>query len=264
MHNFEKYKQKRFDIDQMRKRRNEHAAYLKQIKAIPHDSEREKQLDRHHSIGITFKKDVKRYEDELRELEGLLMREAFKLPNKTHPDTPIGDESKSQVIFTKGQKPVFDKEPLSHLEIGSQHDLFDFENGAKLTGSKFVFFKKQAALLEMALVNWAMHKAISKGYQPIITPDITKTDVLEGCGFQPRDESGQTYRLRDDNLDLALIGTSEAPLAGMMANEIIHKKELPLKYVAYSHCFRKEAGRGADAKGIYRLHQFTKVELFTF
>lgn len=192
------------------------------------------------------------------------MSETFKLPNRTHHEVPIGDESKSELLFTKEKKPTFDFEPKTHLELGEQHDLFDFDNGAKLTGSKFVFFKNQAALLEMALINWAISKAVSKGFTPITTPDVTRTDVLEGCGFQPRDESGQTYRLVDDGLDLALIGTSEAPVAGMLANEILHKKDLPLKFVAFSHCFRKEAGRGAVSKGIYRLHQFSKVELFTF
>jgi seryl-tRNA synthetase len=122
----------------------------------------------------------------------------------------------------------------------------------------------QAVLLELALINWAVHKAIQKGYTPIITPDVTKTDVLEGCGFQPRDESSQTYILKDESLDLSLIGTSEAPIAGMLANEVLFKDKLPLRYVAYSHCFRKEAGRGMVAKGIYRLHQFSKVELFAF
>lgn len=261
---YEKYKEQRYAIDQLRKRRNEHADTIKFVKQIEDDQKRSEQLRRHQKVGVSFKNDLKEYEEKLNEIEEQLMRETFKLPNKTHPDTPIGTEDKSEVIFTKGTKPQFDFEPKSHLEIGEKHDLFDFDNGAKLTGSKFVFLKNQAALLEMALINWATHKAVQKGFIPINTPDITRTDVLEGCGFQPRDESSQTYHVKDENLELSLIGTSEAPLAGMLANEVLHRNNLPLKYVAFSHCFRKEAGRGAIAKGLYRLHQFSKVELFAF
>ena len=125
------------------------------------------------------------------------MYEALKLPNKTHFDTPIGDESKNEVLFVKGKKPSFDFKPKDHLEIGKINDLLDFENAAKLTGSKHVFLKNQAALLEMALVNWSMSKAVSKGYTPVLTPDIVKTNVLEGCGFHPRDDSSQTYHIKD-------------------------------------------------------------------
>jgi seryl-tRNA synthetase len=207
---------------------------------------------------------LKKYQEELDSIEGELMRETLKLPNKTHPLTPIGDESKSEILFTKGKPPTFSFSPKSHLEIGESLDLFDFDNGAKLTGAKFMFMKNQAALLELALINFGMSKAIKKGFTPILTPDVTQTDVLEGWGFQPRDESGQTYRIMDQNMDLSLIGTSEAPIAGMLANEMLYENQLPLKYVAFSHCFRKEAGRGALAKGIYRLHQFSKVELFVF
>ncbi|CAI2365143.1 unnamed protein product [Moneuplotes crassus] len=261
---YDHYKQRRYEIDQLRRRRNEHAKAIKNIQSIADDDERSEKLRKYKNVGVSFKEDLKRYEDDLKIIEYNLMNETLKLPNKTHPDSPIGDEDKNEIIFVKGHKPQFDFEPKSHLEIGMQHDLFDFENGGKLTGSKFVFIKNQAALLEMALVNWALSKAISRGFNPIITPDVTKVDVLEGCGFQPRDEAGQTYIIQDDNTELALIGTSEAPLAGMLANEILFQKDFPLKYAAYSHCFRKEAGRGAVAKGMYRLHQFSKVELFVY
>ena len=203
--------------------------------AIDEDAKRTEQLRRYKNIGVTFKNDLKKYEDRLRIIEYNLMNETLKLPNKTDLDSPIGDEDKNEVLFVKGSKPQFDFKPKTHLELGKQHDLFDFENGAKLTGTKFPFIKNQAALLEMAIVNWAMSKAISKGFSPIITPDITRVDVLEGCGFQPRDESGQTYRLTEEGGNLALIGTSEAPLAGMLSNELLFKNQLPLKYAAYSH-----------------------------
>ena len=235
---------------------------MKSVQAIDDDDKRTEMLRRHQNIGVSIKSDIKKYEDELAEIETELMKETLKLPNKTHPDVPIGDENKSQVMFIKGVKPNINAEEGDHLRIGEKNDLFDFENGGKITGSKFVFLKNHAALLELALINWAMKKGVKKGYTPILTPDVSKTEVLEGCGFQPRDESSQTYHIEEKNINLSLIGTSEAPLAGMHANELLFQKDLPKKYIAYSHWFRKEAGRGAIAKGLYRLHQFSKVEMF--
>ena len=235
---------------------------MKSVQAIDDEDKRTEMLRRHQNIGVSIKSDIKKYEDELAEIETELMKETLKLPNKTHPDVPIGDENKSQVMFIKGVKPNINAEEGDHLRIGEKNDLFDFENGGKITGSKFVFLKNHAALLELALVNWAMKKGVKKGYTPILTPDVSRTEVLEGCGFQPRDESSQTYHIEEKNINLSLIGTSEAPLAGMHANELLFQKDLPKKYIAYSHWFRKEAGRGAIAKGLYRLHQFSKVEMF--
>lgn len=150
----------------------------------------------------------------------------------------------------------------SHLEIGEKFDLLDFHNASKLTGSKFVFLKNEAALMELALVNWALSFVAKKGFTPMTTPDIAKVNVVEGCGFQPRDEAGQVYLLEGKHD--CLIGTSEIPLGGMYSNDIIEKSSLPAKFVAYSHCFRKEAGKGEHSKGLYRLHQFSKVEMFGF
>lgn len=114
----------------------------------------------------------------------------------------------------------------------------------------------------MSLTNWAINFLMKKGFTSIITPDVANTMVVEACGFQPRDESSQVYFL--DGKGECLIGTSEIPLAGMFANEVLKKECLPLKYVGLSHCFRKEAGKGENSKGLYRLHQFTKVEMFSF
>ena len=144
-------------------------------------------------------------------------------------------------------------------------DLVDFANASKLTGSKFVFLKNEAAILELALCNYAMHKLMKRGYTPITTPDIVRQQVVEACGFQPRDASSQVYHLHKESHASpqdCLIGTSEIPLAGMYANELLKKELLPAKFVAFSHCFRKEAGKGEASKGLYRLHQFSKVEMF--
>ena len=155
-----------------------------------------------------------------------------------------------------------DKKWRSHLEIGEMFDLLDFQSAAKLTGNKFVYLKNEAAILELALVNWALNLVAKKGFTPMTTPDLAKTPILEACGFQPRDDSSQVYQL-DGKAD-CLIGTAEIPLAGMFTQDLLRESALPLKYVAYSHCFRKEAGRGQHSQGLYRLHQFSKVEMFAF
>ena len=178
-----------------------------------------------------------------------MVEHALKLPNKTHVDSPVGGEEQN-VEITKGGPPITTSENakvFSHLEIGQKFDLLDFASASKLTGSKFVFLKNEAALLEMALCNWAMNLVAKRGYTPISTPDIARQSVVEACGFQPRDASNQIYHLQKDdekNIQECLIGTSEIPLAGMYANELLNKSKLPAKFVAFSHCFRKEAGHG--------------------
>jgi len=186
-----------------------------------------------------------------------MMSEALMIPNLTHPEVPIGDEPK--VLAQKGTIPS--EEPKDHLEIGRLHDLFDFEGGSKITGSKFVFLKNEAVFLELGLVYWALDRIRKKGYQLKTTPDLARTDIAAGCGFQPRDPSGQMYSVEED---LCLVGTSEITLAGLHSEEVLDPSTLPLKYGGFSHCFRKEAGKGTSAKGLYRLHQFSKVEMFAF
>jgi len=142
-------------------------------------------------------------------------------------------------------------------------DLFDFDSGGKVSGQKFLYFKNGAALLEIALVQWALHQAVKRGFQPFIPPDLVRAPVVAGCGFAPRDdEATQIYEVSDS--DLCLAGTAEIPMAGMFMNDtLIASKELPKRLVAFGHAFRTEAGSsGSENRGIYRLHQFSKVELF--
>lgn len=138
------------------------------------------------------------------------------------------------------------------MEIAEKFDLLDFSNASKLTGNKFVFLKNEAALLEMALANWALNLVAAKGYEPLITPDLARQQVVEACGFQPRDDSSQIYHLEGQKD--CLIGTAEIPMAGMYANEIVDRTRLTHKMVAFSHCFRAEAGKGQHSHGLYRLH----------
>lgn len=188
------------------------------------------------------------------------MEEALKIPNITHPDVPVGD--KPNQISVKGKIPQFQFKIKDHLELGAIHDLFDFDSATKITGSKFVYLKNEAAMLELALINWALQQVVKRGYTPITTPDICKQEIAAGCGFQPRDPAGQMYNLADNKL--SLIGTSEIALAGMLSDTVVPLDSLPQKYAGFSHCFRMEAGRGQSSKGLYRLHQFSKVEMFAF
>jgi seryl-tRNA synthetase len=188
------------------------------------------------------------------------------IPNMTHPDAPVGTTPEdNKVIKTWGEPRKFDFKPKDHVALAEAHDLVDFEAGASVAGQKFYFLKNDAALLEVALVQYAMRKLVEKGYTPVITPDVARVEVLEGIGFMPRDDAKtrQIYTLADT--DLCLVATAEITLGGMHQNRIFEAAELPKKYVGLSHCFRTEAGApGRDQRGLYRVHQFTKVEMFAF
>lgn len=258
---YEKYRVLKYDIDQLRKKRNEHAAALKNVLLIEDEDKKEKLMESHHKIGKSFKTDLQQREKDFEAIETQLIQEAMKLPNKTHPDSPVGSEDNNRIVKVVGQKPK-NSTGKGHLQIAEEFDLLDFQSASKITANKFVFLKNEAAILELALINWAFNHVAKKGFTPITTPDIARTNVVEACGFQPRDDAGQIYQL--DGKNECLIGTAEITVAGMFSGEILKKEALPAKYVAFSHCFRKEAGRGESSKGLYRLHQFSKVEMFGF
>lgn len=214
-------------------------------------------LDREIS---TLDAEIKLVEDDLR--SNLIL-----LPNMTHPDAPVGtDASANKVISRHGEPARFDFKPKDHVALCEALDLADFEAGTKVSGQKFYYLKNEAALLEVALVQYALQTAIKRGYTPVITPDLARVDVLEGIGFQPRDpdpNTRQIYTVADT--DLCLIATAEITLGGMHRDQIFEEEKLPKRYVGLSHCFRTEAGAaGRDTRGLYRVHQFTKVEMFAF
>jgi seryl-tRNA synthetase len=194
------------------------------------------------------------------ELHTLLVQ----IPNMTHPDAPVGKEATdNKVIRTWGDPRKFDFPPKDHVAVADKLDLVDFEAGSKVTGQKFYFLKNEAVLLELALVQYAMETLLAAGYTPVITPDLARVEVLEGIGFIPRGPETQIYSVA--NTDLCLIATAEITLGGMHRNQIFEHADLPKKYVGLSHCFRTEAGApGKDTRGLYRVHQFTKVEMFAF
>ena len=213
-----------------------------------------------------LKEQVAALDAELKLLEAKLKAALSVIPNMSHPNAPVGtDGTANVVVATHGTKPVFDFKPKDHVELCTSLDLADFEAGTKVAGQKFYFLKNEAVLLELALVQYAISTLVKAGYTPVITPDLAKVEILEGIGFQPRDnaETRQVYTVEDT--DLCLIATAEITLGGMHADQIFTEEQLPKRYAGLSHCFRTEAGAaGRDTRGLYRVHQFTKVEMFAF
>jgi seryl-tRNA synthetase len=243
------------EVEAMRKERNEVADTMKS--ATPET--RPALIER----GKKLKEDVSAKESDLEMVEKAWREEALKLPNMTHPDAPIGKtDDDNKVIDTVGEIRKLEK-PRSHVELAEMHDLIDFERAAKTTGAKFYFLKGKLALLEQAMLTWAAREMAAEGYLPMTTPDLAKDDVLVGVGFNPRGPEAQIYSI--EGTDLSLIGTSEITLGGYHKDEIIDEASLPIKFAGISHCYRTEAGAyGRESYGLYRVHQFSKVELFVF
>lgn len=217
--------------------------------------------------GKKLREQVAAAEQQVKQIEAELHAVLLTIPNMSHPDAPVGkDPTDNKVFRTSGNKPAFAFPAKDHIALVESLDLADFEAGAAVAGQKFYFLKNEAVLLELALVQYAVQTLMKEGYTPIITPDLARVEVLEGIGFIPRDpnpETRQVYAIADS--DLCLIATAEITLGGMHRNQTFDELELPKRYVGVSHCFRTEAGApGRDTRGLYRVHQFTKVEMFAF
>jgi len=223
---------------------------------IEKGSSQGKQMEKARKI----KEQIKKLEPELKKAEKEYFKAAAKIHNIPHPSVPPGsDERGNKVERMVGRKPRFDFKPKDHLELAKRLDLIDMERGAKVSGTRFAFLKKELFELEFALVRWLIDFLQEKGYILMIPPILVKERAMFGSGFFPA-EKGEYYQTEEDNLFLA--GTSEVPLVSYRADEILDEKELPLKYAGFSSCFRREAGSyGQDIRGIIRLHQFDKVEM---
>jgi seryl-tRNA synthetase len=200
---------------------------------------------------------------ELEAVDAKLGELALTLPNLPDPDAPEGmTEEDAVVVREVGERPEFDFEPRDHLEIGTDLDLIDMEIGAQLSGSRFAYLKGDLVMLELALVRFAIETVRAEGHEPVVPPVLVREEALEGTGFLPGDRD-QIYEVPKD--ELFLTGTSEVALASIHADEILSAESLPLRYCAFSTCFRREAGAaGRDTRGIFRVHQFDKVEMFSF
>jgi seryl-tRNA synthetase len=209
-----------------------------------------------------LKDQVAEAERRLAELEADHARRFARVPNLPHPDAPDGVEGDGVVLRTFGARPELDFPPRDHVELLEAADALDLARGAKVSGARFAYLKGEGALLEFALVRYAIDVAMSHGHIPVIPPVLVREEAMYGTGFLPTDEQ-QIFLTRDD--DYYLVGTSEVPLAALHMDEVLDEAELPIRYVGYSPCFRREAGtHGKDTRGILRVHQFEKVELFSF
>lgn len=207
--------------------------------------------------------EIKKIEDDLVALEVDFQTILSRVPNLTHPDTPIGGEADFTVLATKGEKPHFTFIPSDHEQLLTNLGLLDFERGAKVTGAKFFFSKGMLVRLNQALIQYGIDVVTKYGYELMETPDLAKNNILAGTGYNPRGPETQIYSI--ENSDLSLIATAEVTVGGYHSDEILDLSAGPKKYVALSHCFRTEAGAyGRESKGLYRVHQFTKLEMFIY
>jgi seryl-tRNA synthetase len=197
------------------------------------------------------------------EAEEALERALAVVPNLPHPAAPDGaDESDAVELYKFGTMPVFDFTVHDHVEIGEALGIIDIPRAVKVAGSRFAYLKGAAVLLEFALVRWGLDRLMAHGFLPVIPPVLTRGEALYGTAFLPTG-ADQLYHVARD--DLYLVGTSEVPLAGLHMNEILEREQLPLRYGGFSTCFRREAGTyGKDTRGMFRVHQFDKLEMFSF
>ena len=214
--------------------------------------------------GKELRQAVADLETQLKQVEMTLRAEQARFPNMTHPEAPVGslaDDNKT--VRSWGEPRKFDFAPRDHVALMEQHGLVDLEAGARVAGHGFYYLRNEAVLLEMALIQYVLQKLVAAGFTLYTTPDLARDDVLEGIGFNPRGNETQIYSVH--GTDLSLVATAEITLGGMYKDQILEGATLPIMAAGVSHCFRTEAGaHGKATRGIYRVHQFTKVEMFGF
>lgn len=249
---------KQAEVEQLQRSANEIA---KSIGKAADEQEREARKAEGRRLRDETTVVQKQLEELMAELDAIHRR----IPNLTHPEAPegVGDDAAREV--RRGKTPIaqMDFKSLDHVTIGERLDLFDLEGGSKVAGHGFYFLKNEAVLLELALIHYVISRLVREGFTPTVTPDLARNEILEGIGFIPRGPETQIYSV--DGTDLSLVATAEITLGGLMSNETIDAERLPIKLCGISHCFRTEAGaHGRATRGLYRVHQFTKVEMFAF
>jgi len=244
-------------LDDERKKRNDNAAAMK--------GKLEQALrDKLIAEGKALKETIAAMEKEAEDVEAKLLEEVRKIPNMAHPDAPVGKEDKDNLEVKRvGEPTKFDFEPKDHVQLGQDLDILDFDTATRVSGTKFYYLKNEGVILEMALVRYALDILMKKGFTLFATPDVAKTEILEGIGFNPRGAESNVYTVEGEGT--CLIGTAEITLGGYYSGQVLDKSKLPLLLAGVSHCFRREAGAaGQFSKGLYRVHQFTKVEMFAY
>lgn len=233
----------------------------KNIGSAKDDAEREKLKDEARELRAKkeqAQRDHDTHEQAVHEIE-------LMIPNMAHPDCPVGVDDKANLEVGRGKHEPrrFDFKPMDHLDLGEKRGWIDFEGGARTTGNGFYFLKGDLVLLDLAMQQFAVTELVKRGFTPTITPDLARDSVLEGIGFMPRGPETQIYSI--DGMDISLIGTAEITLGGLYSGKTLLDTELPIKLCGISHCYRTEAGAaGRASRGLYRVHQFTKIEMFAF
>ena len=222
-------------------------------KASP--EERTALIEKQKDLKVRIKEMEARRKSLEQELESLLLM----IPNPPEPEVPEGEgEEDNKEVRRWGELPSFSFEPKDHVELGEMHDLMDFQRAGRIAGSRNYFLKGKAVLLEEAILRFALDHMVKKGFTPLVVPLLVRDEAMRGTGYYPGGEE-QAYRVEKDGL--SLVGTAEVPLTAYHGGEILSEEDLPVRLVARSYCFRREAGTyGKDTRGLYRVHQFQKVE----
>ena len=245
------------ELQALQQKRNENAQSMKQKL----DNDKRQELI---AAGKAIKDEIATLEAKLKETEEKLEEAARQIPNMVHPKAPIGKlDTENLEVKVSGTPRKFDFEPKDHVQIAETLDILDFDRGTKVSGPKFYYLKNEAVFLEQALIMYALNTLRKHGFEMFITPDVAKEEVLKGIGFNPRGNESNVYSIEEEGT--CLVATAEITLGGYHSDEILDKAKLPLLYGGLSHCFRREAGAaGQFSKGLYRVHQFDKVEMFAY
>ena len=241
----------------LQQKRNENAKAMKQKL----DNDKRQELI---EIGKKLKEEVAVVDEKLADIEVKLDEAARQIPNMVHPNAPIGKLDTENLEVKKfGTPREFTFEPKDHVQLAEALDLIDFDRATKVSGPKFYYLKNEAVFLEQALIMYALNTLRKHGFETFITPDVAKEEILKGIGFNPRGNESNVYSIEEEGT--CLVATAEITLGGFHSGEILDKSKLPLLYGGLSHCFRREAGAaGQFSKGLYRVHQFDKVEMFAY
>jgi len=245
------------ELEDLRRKRNENASKMKG-KLEP--EVRQGLIEE----GKSLKDQISQVESRLEILLKELKEAAVLVPNMAHPDVPVGKEDKDNLEIHRSADPTaFSFKAKDHVKLAEAMDLIDFETAARVSGSKFYYLKNEAVILELALTRYALDILQKHGFVITITPDIAREEIAEGIGFNPRGEESNIYTL--EGTGTCLVGTAEITLGGYHAGQMVDVSNGPILMAGVSHCFRREAGSaGQYSKGLYRVHQFTKIEMFAY
>ena len=237
---------------------------IEKVRAERNKLAKKKPSSNRTSLGKEIKNILKKLEFEYRKIEKEYKETLYQIPNLPADDVPVGkDETENKVLRKWGNRKKFSFKAKNHLELGEALNMIDVKRAAKVSGTRFGYLKGDAVLLEFALVQFALEALAKEGFKPIIPPSLIKKESMSGMGYLEHGGEEDMYVLEKDGL--VLVGTSEQSVGPMHMNEVLSSKDLPMRYIAFSPCFRREAGSyGKDTRGILRVHQFDKVEMFSY